>query len=190
MKRFLILPILICTLLLASCNNSNIGIIGGADGPTSVFVGNPDNYEIEPVRMVNVKGELYFDIDEESDVEARCGVLDGEFTKKVGMFDVPKNDGESNFSEGKGYQLSSGGKTIEIPIGDDWEVFQKIDTNSDILKYTYCYTIEGILPNAKDDSEFLVLADTMDITFEEVYYKMFGSDSNMMKDIYVLPISD
>ena len=32
-----ILVTVIC--LLTACNNTNIGIIGGADGPTSIFIG-------------------------------------------------------------------------------------------------------------------------------------------------------
>ena len=39
MKRILILSILALSLLLASCHNSTIGIIGGADGPTSTILG-------------------------------------------------------------------------------------------------------------------------------------------------------
>ena len=78
--------------------------------------------------------------------------------------------------------------TIEIPIEDDWEIFEKIDTNSDVLKYKYCYILEGTLPNAAEDSEYLVLANDMDVTFEEAAYKLLGSDTAAAKDIYVLPI--
>lgn len=59
-----------------------------------------------------------------------------------------------------------------------------------MLKYKYCYVLEGRLPNAADDSEYLVLANDMDITFEEAAYKMLGSDTTKAKDIYVLPIAD
>lgn len=31
--------ILLGSMLLVACNNSNIGIIGGEDGPTSIFIG-------------------------------------------------------------------------------------------------------------------------------------------------------
>lgn len=39
MKRFLTLSIVICCVLLASCEARSVGIIGGADAPTSVIVG-------------------------------------------------------------------------------------------------------------------------------------------------------
>lgn len=41
-----------------------------------------------------------------------------------------------------------------------------------------------------DESRFLVLANSMDVTFEEAAYKMFSADTTKMKDIYVLPIVD
>lgn len=38
MKRILTISILLCSLLLTACNNVSIGVIGGADGPTSIIV--------------------------------------------------------------------------------------------------------------------------------------------------------
>ena len=38
MKRILTILILLCSLLLTACNNASIGVIGGADGPTSIIV--------------------------------------------------------------------------------------------------------------------------------------------------------
>ena len=190
MKRISGIFLLLICLTLTACNSASIGIIGGADGPTSIIIGETGLDEKEPIRMVNVGGALYYDIDSESEIEARCGVMDGSFTKTVERFEIPKNDGESNFAEGKGYQRGMHTDTIEILIGDDWEIFKKLDTNRDVLKYTYCYTVEGMLPNAHDDSELLVLADTMDISFKEASYQLFGSNSDAMKDMYVLPIVD
>lgn len=203
MKRIVILFVVLVCLVMTTCeDNASVGVIGGADGPTSIIVGEKDNNKAnkkthkkanekkEPIRIVNVNGELYYDIDEESDYEARCGVMDGNFTKTVELFEIPKNDGESNFSEGSGYLIGKIKNTMEIPIGDDWEIFKKIDTKSDVLKYKYCYVVEGVLPNAYDDSELLVLADTMDISFNDASYQILGSDTSKMKDIFVLPIVD
>ena len=39
-KRVLIVLILLCSLLLTACNNTSVGVIGGADGPTSIIVSN------------------------------------------------------------------------------------------------------------------------------------------------------
>jgi len=37
-KRILTISLLMCCLLLTACDNASIGVIGGADGPTSIFV--------------------------------------------------------------------------------------------------------------------------------------------------------
>lgn len=39
-KRGLIISFLLCSLLLSACNNASVGLIGGADGPTSIIVSN------------------------------------------------------------------------------------------------------------------------------------------------------
>lgn len=46
------------------------------------------------------------------------------------------------------------------------------------------------MTKAQGISNFLVLSNTMDITFENAAYRLFGSDTSKMKDIYVLPIVD
>ena len=38
MKRILISVVLICIILLSACGDSSVGVIGGADGPTAIFV--------------------------------------------------------------------------------------------------------------------------------------------------------
>lgn len=192
MKRVLFISVILTALLFSACGSKNsIGIIGGADGPTSVVVSGKDKnavYEKEPVRMVKIDGSLYYETDEDSELEARCGTLDGNLVKGAEGYEIPQNDGEANFTDSSGYQIGMRENTIEIPIDDDWEIFEKIDTNSDVLKYKYCYILEGTLPNAAEDSEYLVLANDMDVTFEEAAYKLLGSDTAAAKDIYVLPI--
>lgn len=194
MKRIMFIGVILCLLFLCSCNSDKrIAVIGGADGPTRVAVSGKDNevtYEKEPAKMVKIDGSLYYDTGEDSELEARCGTLDGNLVKCADKYEIPKSDGEANFSDAKGFQIGMTEKTIEVSIDDDWEIFEKIDTNSDVSKYRYCYILEGTLPNAADDSEYLVLANDMDITFEEAAYKILGSDLTKTKDIYVLPIAD
>lgn len=47
MKRIICFAAVLCCLALTACNSASIGIIGGADGPTDVYVngGNDDNAE-------------------------------------------------------------------------------------------------------------------------------------------------
>ena len=40
MKQGLIISLLLGSLLLSACNNASVGVIGGADGPTSIIVSN------------------------------------------------------------------------------------------------------------------------------------------------------
>ena len=54
MKRGLIISFLLCSLLLSACNNTSVGVIGGADDPTSIIVSNEgDNWGIT-LRAENV----------------------------------------------------------------------------------------------------------------------------------------
>ncbi len=184
-----ILAVFILISLLSSCTPSDIGIIGGADGPTEIILGKGTD-ELEAIKMVNIEGELYYETGEDNETAGRCGTMDGSLHKAVGAYEIPKNHGEANFKSYSGYQLGFGEGLIEIPIDDDWEIFKRLDTNSDVLKYKYCYVLEGRLNNAKADSEFLVLANEMNITFSDAAYRMLGSDTAKMKDIYVLPIID
>ena len=197
MKRIVIVGVIIGTLLLCACSNAkSIGVIGGADGPTNIIASENKDYkamtEKEPVKVVRIDGCLYYETGQDSDIEARCGTLDGNFEKTVDAYEIPQNDNEANFEfknkDYCGYQAGTTEDAIEIPIDDDWEIFKRIETNADISKYKYCYILEGTLPNAQDDSEYLVLANDMNITFEEAANKIFGS--GISKDIYVLPIVD
>ena len=194
MKRFIFLAVILSTLFVSAChNNTDMGIIGGADGPTNLIVHNQNDKiisEKEPIRMVKINGTLYYETGEKSEVEARCGTLDGSFQKAADRFEIPQNQNESNFSGSKGWQTGAAENQIEIQISDDWKIFKKLDTNAEVLSYQYSYILGGTLPNAMDKSRFLVLANSMDVTFEEAAYKMFGADTTKMKDIYVLPIVD
>ena len=92
MKKILSIALILCCLLLTACNSASIGIIGGADGPSKIFVGENngtvkgqfgEQLEKKPVRMFNVDGELYYDTGIESQITARCGTMDGEIKKAV-----------------------------------------------------------------------------------------------------------
>lgn len=75
------------------------------------------------IPMVMVNGELYMDTGNESTVEARCGMMDGEITSTVAETEQPTKDNESNFGTGYGYQYGSHEGLIEIFINDKWCVF-------------------------------------------------------------------
>lgn len=194
MKK-IVLFVMLAAIVLCGCANINVSIIGGADGPTNINITknkgnkNEEEYEKDDIKMVRIDGALYYETGEENDA-ARCGVADGSFKKAAGKYEVPRNDGESNFGGANSYQIGESENTMEIPIDDDWEIFRKIETNADVLNYKYCYTLEGRLPNAESDSEFLVLSNEKDTTFSDAAYILFGADMSKRKDIYVLVIDD
>lgn len=182
MKRIITLIILISCLLLTACSDSaSIGVIGGADGPTAIYIGKPgtgNNTEISPIRMINVDGVLYYDSGLISDVEARCGTLDGNLKKAAAEYEVPKKSGEANFETEAyafGYQNTTS-ITKEIPDSDGWVIFKKIDGyGNGLSRFKYGYRITGRHPNAEVDSEYIVLANSMDITFGQITKYFFGS---------------
>lgn len=106
MKRIITLIIILCCLMLTACNNTSIGVIGGADGPTAILVGENNEtgneqfgkqYEKKPIRMFNVDGDLYYDSGLVSDMTPRCGTMDGELKKGVKENEIPHKPGEANF---------------------------------------------------------------------------------------------
>ncbi len=180
MKRTVLLSIAMCALLLAACNNTDVGVIGGADGPTSIIVsGNKQGQfgkqlEKKSIRMFNADGELYYDSGIKSDIDARCGTLDGELKKKVKESEIPQKSGEANF-RAEGYQNATS-ITKEVCIDGEWIIFKKYDADEEPLRgLKYCYYIKGRLNNAAKDSEIIVLSDDKDVTFNDAVAPLFSS---------------
>ncbi len=168
MKRFLIITLIISGLFLSACENSSIGIIGGADGPTSIIVSQePKGANKRPIRMIRVDGKLYYDTGKISDITPRCGTLDGNLTTVGKIYEIPKKDNQCNFEGAEGYQHATG-TTKEVPIDDKWVIFKLFDVpelDMDVLKY--CFYIKGCLPNAAKDSELVVLTENINYSFED-----------------------
>lgn len=61
MKRIITLSLLLCSLLLTACDNASIGVIGGADGPTSIFVAERKDDGINPSDVEKYFREHYVD---------------------------------------------------------------------------------------------------------------------------------
>lgn len=195
MKKQMIFGLLSAVLLFSACDAEKISKIGGADGPAGIGIekqarGEAENWETKSVKMVNLGGALYYETGKESERSDRCGVMDGTFQKGVERFCIPQNDGETNFDGSAGYQIGVAENTVEILIEDNWEIFEKIDTDADVFQYAYCYVVEGRLPNAENDNAYLVFAHDKAVTFEEAANRLIGSVADETKDIYVLPVLD
>ncbi len=185
MKKILIFS-LIATLLLSGCGKQDAAIIGGADGPTGIIVGEKEH--LSPVRMIKVDGELYFDSGLASDMTPRCGTLDGLLTASVGPLEVPTKDDGANFdyqAEGPGFGYQNATSiTKELPLEEGWMIFKKIEEYDG--DYKYAFKIKGRHPNAENDVEYLILADTLDITFKDITKHLFSSNSKDHLDIKVV----
>ena len=86
------------------------------------------------IPMVMVNGVLYMDTGRESDIMARCGMMDGEITTQVDGSKTPTMDDQSNFGTGYGYQYGSIEGTIEIFMNDKWWVFATEEVRQEIDK--------------------------------------------------------
>ncbi len=58
----------------------------------------------DQIPTVMVKGKLYYTTGFESDITARCGVMDGEITSTVDATELPTENDQSNFGKGYSYQ--------------------------------------------------------------------------------------
>lgn len=183
MKKVLVLCMSL--ILLAGCNRTSVGVIGGSDGPTAIFVG--EKATAQGVKLIRADGELYYDTGKDSDLTPRCGTLDGEL-KMTGMeCDVPMEDGGSNF-EANGYQNATS-ITKEVPLEGKWRIFKKFpESNRDFGKYKYVLKLRGRLHNAARASEYIVLTNDLTVDFESVSKSLFSSNSEDFIDCYVLPV--
>ncbi len=57
------------------------------------------------IPSVMVNGKLYYSTGFESDITARCGVMDGEITSSVDSTEFPTENNQSNFGKGYSYQF-------------------------------------------------------------------------------------
>lgn len=157
--------------------------------------------ELEFEDMVVIDGALYVSAGRLSDVDGRCGTMDGYITSTVPKTQKPTKDDQSNFGEGYGYQYGPVENTIEILIDGNWWVFiendEAIATNptvregklkdykenpdgtfeADGITYKYKLGISGNLPNASKSTYYVYLSNLEEITFEEAY-KASGIGSN------------
>lgn len=173
-KKVLIISLVICSLFLAACQHDlplnetaeidEQGVIKGQFG---------EQLEKKPIRMFNVDGDLYYDSGLVSENTPRCGTMDGELTNTVSENEIPLKSGEANFDI-DGYQHATS-ITKEVNIDGEWLIFKKYNTyekNLEDLKY--CYYIKGHLNNAAVDSEFVVLTDNINVTFNDVISPMLS----------------
>ena len=121
---------LICTVLLLMGCEAGLSQGGQSSMPMSqegISADQTLKYDRRP--MVRVNGALYLDTGEESDIGARCGMMDGEITSTVDGSEIPTQDDQSNFGTGFGYQYVDE-NSIDIYMNNKWIRFVKEDSAS------------------------------------------------------------
>lgn len=113
--------------------------------------------EVDYPQMVVVDGKLYKATGEESDIDARCGNMDGEITTSVDVTEIPSEDGQSNFGTGYGYQYVNE-NSIDVYMPDD----------SEELKWMRFVTEMTDFPVATATTEALTTIDTLEGVSMEV----------------------
>ncbi len=173
MKKLLIF-LCISVMLLSSCGE-DVGIIGGADGPTNIYVS--DGTEVETLNMVKIDGKHYYETDRDSDAIETIGRVSGDILDRTDGSSIPQNDSETNFPAYAYIVVDE--ETVAILEGDDCEEFKKVPENVDVSKYSYALRVEtkkGI------DKEYFILSKTPYVTAEEI--QAFEDGSN--EGIYIL----
>ena len=76
------------------------------------------------IPAVKVAGKVYYDTGRESDIRARCGVMDGRITGEVDRWKRPEKNGESNFGTGYEYQFADD-NFLDLFINGKWFRFEQ-----------------------------------------------------------------
>lgn len=137
MKRYksLLVIVTFIPILLAGCGTKSLEPDSNSIAPDNNALYQPGITEVGEVEgtdhdaevshpMVMINGELYYDTGKESDIGARCGVMDGKILSTVDGTDIPTEDNQSNFGSGYEYQYVGDGG-IDIVIDQKWIRFEK-----------------------------------------------------------------
>lgn len=119
------LAALLLALSLAACGPA--AGEGTSSSPEEGSAGSAKPAALKP--MVFVNGALYYSTGRESDIAARCGVMDGEIDKSVDSGTVPTEEGQSNFGTGYGWQLVSDTE-IDVCMDERWMRFVRSDRSA------------------------------------------------------------
>ena len=87
----------------------------------------PECGEEAPRLLVMIDGQLYCATGQDSDIDGRCGMMDGRIDSSVERGAIPCQNGQSNFGAPYGYQYGADGQ-IEVNLEDRWLVFTPVQS--------------------------------------------------------------
>ncbi len=104
MKKVFGVILVLCMLMSVGCaNNNSIGIIGGADGPTSIFVNERNAVDYFTERYVNERKLPVFDLDIDREVRAgdRVLILDDTIENELEyiIYEMYRNETEGTYDK-------------------------------------------------------------------------------------------
>lgn len=111
--------------------------------------------------MVMIDDVIYVSTGKASDVEVRCGMMDGEIISEVSPDEEPKFNGQSNFGTGYSYQYVNDGIDLFMPEGsgeNKWIRFEPLKIYDEFADYV------GISAHVKEvyEDSLLISSDTDD----------------------------
>ena len=116
---------------LAACVSRYAPQAGTAPTPTGVvdaqFAHVPESGEEAPLLLVMIDGQLYRATGQDSDIDGRCGMMDGRIDSSVERGEIPGQNGQSNFGAPYGYQYGADGQ-IEVDLEGRWLVFAPVES--------------------------------------------------------------
>ena len=127
---------------LAACVSRSAPKAGTASAPSEVmdadyspdspvvdaqFAHVPEYGEEAPRLLVMIDDQLYRSTGQDSDVDGRCGMMDGSIDSSVERGAIPGQNGQSNFGAPYGYQYGADGQ-IEVNLGGRWTVFAPVES--------------------------------------------------------------
>lgn len=90
----------------------------------------PENGEEAPPMLLMIDGQLYRATGQDSDIDGRCGMMDGSIDSSVERGEIPGQNGQSNFGAPYGYQYGTEGQ-IEVNWEDRWLVFAPVKSQEE-----------------------------------------------------------
>lgn len=187
MKKILFFTAIFVCLCLSGCKLSDLSAIGGADGPTGIITNDGNAraaIDKEPLRLIRINGSLYYDTDH--DFHSDGTVTEGQLTKSASNFELPKGDGECNFSGSSGYRHGSESNTIYVLIGDEWETFRRIDAAVNPDTYKYCLKAETKVPLTDKETDYLLLTNDLNISASDIEKALAKDSGGSNKDIFII----
>ena len=130
---------------LAACVSRAAPKAGGTPNPAEVvdadytpdspvvdaqFAHVPETGEEAARLLVLIDGQLYCATGQDSDIDGRCGMMDGRIDSSVERGQIPGQNGQSNFGAPYGYQYGADGQ-IEVNLEERWIVFAPVQSTEE-----------------------------------------------------------